>query len=52
MADITAGDFVCEYGGELITRREAEEREDEYAQQDPPPGCFMFYFIHSNKHWW
>eukprot|EP00126_Sphaerothecum_destruens_P009052 Sdes_comp20416_c0_seq5m14466 len=42
------GDFVCEYGGELIDKLEAQHREEKYGLQ-PEIGCYMYYFTFQNK---
>jgi len=45
------GEFVCEYSGDLISRQEAEKREQQYSK-DPSIGSYMFYFTHKSKHLW
>ncbi|KAG9510520.1 ABC transporter G family member 23, partial [Fragariocoptes setiger] len=44
---ISKGSFVCEYAGDLITRREGEKREAFYARKGL--GCYMFHFSHNSK---
>lgn len=43
-AFIPKNSFVIEYKGDLIEKKEAEERERIYSNQKPDPGCYMFYF--------
>ena len=45
------GQFVCEYSGELISKKEAEMREQRYSQ-DPSIGSYMYYFTHRDQHLW
>eukprot|EP00123_Amoebidium_parasiticum_P013977 comp22257_c0_seq1/m.32889 comp22257_c0_seq1/g.32889 ORF comp22257_c0_seq1/g.32889 comp22257_c0_seq1/m.32889 type:complete len:402 (-) comp22257_c0_seq1:751-1956(-) len=49
-ATFQRGDFVCEYYGDLIDRKEAALREQKYAA-DPSYGCYMYYITHNNKSW-
>ncbi|XP_071943894.1 N-lysine methyltransferase KMT5A-like [Antedon mediterranea] len=42
------GDFIVEYAGNLIDRKEAKLKEAEYLQ-DTSIGCYMYYFIYKNK---
>lgn len=42
------GDFVVEYGGDLIDVSEAKRRELKYAQ-DQNTGCYMYYFKHKDQ---
>lgn len=44
---IYKGDFVCEYAGDLIDRKEAEKRDSIYELKRK--GSYMFYFNWSNK---
>lgn len=44
------GEFVCEYSGELITKKEAEIREEKYGT-DPKFGCYMYYFRLNDRVW-
>ena len=41
----------CEYSGDLMSREEAEKREQQYSR-DPSIGSYTFYFKHKNKHFW
>lgn len=41
-APIAAGDFVCEYAGQLLCNAQAERRESAYTSVGC--GCYMFYF--------
>ncbi|XP_046353691.2 N-lysine methyltransferase KMT5A-like [Haliotis rufescens] len=43
------GEFVVEYAGDLINIGEAKEKE-KYYSGNPKVGCYMYYFIHKNKH--
>jgi hypothetical protein len=43
-ADIPRGSFLFEYKGELIDKKEADEREAKYEEQGK--GCYMMYFHH------
>lgn len=45
------GDFVVEYAGELIDKKTAEEREEAYLRDDSV-GCYMYYFVFKQKHYW
>eukprot|EP00118_Oscarella_pearsei_P001794 m.8493 g.8493 ORF g.8493 m.8493 type:complete len:242 (+) comp20630_c0_seq1:82-807(+) len=45
-----AGDLICEYSGDLISKEEAEKREDKYAG-DSTCGCYMYYFKWKGKCW-
>ncbi len=45
------GEFLCEYSGELITEKEAKEREQEYSE-DATVGCYVYYFSHKSSRWW
>eukprot|EP01135_Chromosphaera_perkinsii_P005143 Nk52_evm30s317 gene=Nk52_evmTU30s317 len=44
------GTFVCEYGGELVPKYEADVREIKYART-PRVGCYMYYFKYKNQSW-
>ncbi|XP_067681478.1 N-lysine methyltransferase KMT5A-like [Haliotis asinina] len=44
------GEFVVEYAGDLIDIGEAKEKE-KYYSSNPKVGCYMYYFIHKNKHY-
>ena len=44
-----AGDYVCEYDGELITYNEGRQRESEY---DQSMGCYLYFFEYNSKGWW
>ena len=39
------------YSGDLISRQEAEKREQQYSK-DPSIGCYIFCFTHKSKHLW
>jgi histone-lysine N-methyltransferase SETD8 len=45
------GDFIVEYCGEMISRKSALLREDDYAK-NADNGCYMLYFDHGNKRYW
>lgn len=45
------GDFLCEYAGELISRKEAVQREIEYAN-DPNIGSYMYFFSYKGSDYW
>ncbi|KJP88388.1 hypothetical protein AK88_02004 [Plasmodium fragile] len=47
-SDLNKFDFVFEYVGELLTHKEAMERERKY-NRNKKKGCYMFYFKHENK---
>jgi SET domain-containing protein len=50
---IPANTCVIEYKGELISMDKAQQRESEYSNQIPDPGCYMFYCQSgSNKVWY
>ncbi|XP_062511210.1 N-lysine methyltransferase KMT5A-A-like isoform X2 [Corticium candelabrum] len=42
------GDLICEYSGELLSKREADKREKEYEGR-PECGCYMYYFKFKGK---
>ena len=42
------GDFILEYKGDVINKKEAARREEHY-KRIPEMGCFMFYFVHDGK---
>eukprot|EP01104_Vermistella_antarctica_P011445 TRINITY_DN3199_c0_g1_i1.p1 TRINITY_DN3199_c0_g1~~TRINITY_DN3199_c0_g1_i1.p1 ORF type:complete len:649 (-),score=141.51 TRINITY_DN3199_c0_g1_i1:55-2001(-) len=50
---VCSGQFICEYFGDLLTKQEAEAREESYADQvegdEVHMECYMFYFAHCNK---
>lgn len=48
---IKRGEFVLEYYGELIDYKEAQRRETIYADKENV-GCYMYYFVSQNKHYW
>ena len=41
-------EYICEYGGHLITSKQAKEAEHEHKQG----GTFMFYFEHKGRKLW
>ncbi|XP_063900128.1 N-lysine methyltransferase KMT5A-B-like isoform X2 [Zophobas morio] len=43
LREFSKGDFICEYSGELIGKKEADLREVKYGK-DPECGCYMYYF--------
>lgn len=45
------GELLCEYSGELITAREAYERNAKYTEKEEV-GCYMYYFRHNDTKWW
>lgn len=45
------GDYVCEYGVDLIDSAVANARELAYGEDDTI-GCFMFWFRYHGKTWW
>jgi len=45
-SEISAGQFICEYYGELITRKEGDMRED------LEPSCFRYFFTHKGSAYW
>ncbi|KAL3317421.1 SET domain containing (Lysine methyltransferase) 8 [Cichlidogyrus casuarinus] len=42
------GDFVVEYAGELVSDKEAKDREEKY-KKDPSIGSYMFFFNLAGK---
>ncbi|KAF8818136.1 histone lysine methyltransferase SET8 [Cardiosporidium cionae] len=42
-------DFILEYRGELITEKEARERDSKYDRSRTNKGSFMFYFKHNSR---
>lgn len=51
LRSFSRGEFVIEYVGELISSREAQNREEMYSQ-DQNLGCYMYYFKHKNQQLW
>lgn len=47
----TKADFICEYAGDLISYKEAKERESKYENQNAV-GCYMYYFMFKNERMW
>jgi len=45
------GQFVMEYGGQLLDAKRAKNKEQMY-EQDSDIGCFMFYFEHRGRKLW
>ena len=50
------GEYVCEYSGDLISTRDAKEREEGYILEDyqngvVEPMCYMYYLTHGGKKW-
>ena len=45
------GAFICEYAGELLTRKQALSREARY-QIDKNIGSFLYFFKHDSKQYW
>ena len=44
-------EFVCEYAGELISIKEAKQREEDYAK-DEKIGSYMYYIQYNEKKYW
>ena len=42
--NISKGECVLEYAGDLLDYKKAKEKEDEYGM-DKAQGCYMYYFI-------
>ncbi|XP_065670587.1 N-lysine methyltransferase KMT5A-A isoform X4 [Hydra vulgaris] len=42
------GDLVCEYAGDLISLKEALQREKDY-EKNPELGCYMYFFDYKDK---
>ena len=42
------GDMVCEYVGELITKKEAEKRNSHYKSKK----CFLYFFKYDGRNLW
>lgn len=47
--DLKRGQFVCEYAGELIQRKEAIQRDKSYPEEK---GSYMFFFKHCGEKLW
>ena len=45
------GDLVCEYAGDLISLKEARQREEEY-EKKPELGCYMYFFDYKDRKYW
>ncbi len=43
------GQFVCEYAGELVDKKEAVKREKSYPKEK---GSYMFFFEYNGKKLW
>lgn len=53
-SNIPINSFVVEYGGELLTAKEARRREELYSEQQSTshdPGCYLFYFNRASRHY-
>ena len=51
------GEYICEYAGELISKTEADEREQKYLEEAQQQGldemmCYMYFLKHNNHTWW
>ena len=44
-------EFVVEYKGDIISNKEAKQRESVYSM-DPRYGCYMYYFEYKNRKLW
>ena len=44
-------EFVCEYAGELVDRKTAQEREAFYGGK-ADVGCYMYYFNFNGMKYW
>jgi histone-lysine N-methyltransferase SETD8 len=49
--NLSKGEFVVEYAGDLIDVKVAKERETKYAM-DLSKGCYMYYFRANNRQYW
>ncbi|XP_064619473.1 N-lysine methyltransferase KMT5A-A-like [Lineus longissimus] len=50
LQDIKKGDFLLEYSGELISKKEALQREEEYKMKEK--GNYMFFFKVNGTEYW
>jgi len=48
--EFAKGDFLLVYDGDLIDKKEALARNEEYKKQ--MAGCFMYYFRHAGITMW
>jgi len=44
--EISSGEFICQYFGELISSKEGDARET------AEPSCFRYFFDHKGKAYW
>ena len=51
LKEFKKGALVCEYSGQLISKKEADKREKEY-EGKPEFGCYMYYFKFKSKTMW
>lgn len=56
-APIAEGEYVCEYAGELIRRKEGVERERIYDEEARAANAtdimsYMYYFKYNGADWW
>lgn len=50
MRDFRMGEFVAEYTGILLTKKQAKEKEEVYGEEE---GSFMYYFKYNGQiKWW
>ena len=49
--DFSKGDFIVEYAGDLITRKEALSREAKYDQDPHRYGSYVLYFKAKERRW-
>ena len=55
--EFAKGEYVCEYAGDLIDKKEAERREAAYRSEAAKEGrqeimCYMYFLKHAGKEYW
>ena len=43
------GDYICSYSGDLLSRAEGIDREQQYSDD---VGCYLFFFAHKGVDMW
>lgn len=54
LVSVEKDDLICEYCGDLVTHKEAEQREEKYLEEnsDSEYQGYMFFFNYSGNKFW